>query len=217
LTATSGASGSGSGSLTIAVEPNTGLERTGVVNVGPDAITVTQAAGCSYDIAPTSQTFTQAGGSGGPVTVTAPAGCAWTATSSASWVTIGSGSSGTGTGTVTFSVAANTGAPRAADLTIAGRTFRVSQDGSCAFTVSPLLLDDQPPAGGPAPVITVTAPALCSWTATTNTSWITITGGASGSGDGTVTITLATNTSGPRTGSLAVAGATVTVKQLKKD
>ena len=36
--------------------------------------------------------------------MTAGAGCAWTATSNASWITINSGSSGTGNGSVGYTV-----------------------------------------------------------------------------------------------------------------
>ena len=43
----------------------------------------------------------------GSVTVTAGAGCAWTATSNAAWISITAGGSGTGNGTVSYSVAAN--------------------------------------------------------------------------------------------------------------
>ncbi|MFN4218086.1 MAG: BACON domain-containing protein [Candidatus Bipolaricaulia bacterium] len=60
---------------------------------------------CTYSIFPTSQSFGSAGGSG-QVNVTAPSGCSWAATSSASWITITSGSSGNGNGTVNYSIAA---------------------------------------------------------------------------------------------------------------
>jgi hypothetical protein len=47
--------------------------------------------------------------------------------SKASWITVTTGSSGSGSGTVTFSVAANTGGDRTGTLTIAGRTFTVTE------------------------------------------------------------------------------------------
>src|SRR5439155_1078934 len=54
----------------------------------------------------------------------------------------------------------------------------------------------------------------CSWTAVSNVSWITITGGASGTGIGTVTYSVATNSgSTARTGTLTIAGQTVTITQ----
>jgi hypothetical protein len=89
-------------------------------------VTISQAT-CTYAIAPTSQTFTASGGTGGPVAVTTQSGCAWTAVSKASWITVTTGSSGSGSGSVTFSVAANTGGDRMGTLTIAGLTFTVTE------------------------------------------------------------------------------------------
>lgn len=82
---------------------------------------------CSYSINPTTASYA-ANASSGSVAVTASSGCSWTATSNASWLTITSGSSGSGSGNVGYSVAANTtSSPRTGTLTIAGRTFTVSQ------------------------------------------------------------------------------------------
>jgi uncharacterized protein (TIGR03437 family) len=81
---------------------------------------------CSYAINPASQSFPASGGSG-TVNVTAATGCAWTAGSNATWLTVTSGSSGNGNGAVGFSVAANTGVARSSTLTIAGQTFTVTQ------------------------------------------------------------------------------------------
>jgi hypothetical protein len=87
-----------------------------------------RAAGssCTYSISPTSASVGASGG-GGTVSVTTQAGCSWTASSNASWITITSGASGSGNGTVAYSVAANTGAARTGTLTIAGQTFTVNQ------------------------------------------------------------------------------------------
>jgi hypothetical protein len=59
------------------------------------------------------------------LSVTASSGCAWTATSDASWLT--TSSSGNGNGTVTYSIAANTGAARVGTITLGGHTFTVAQ------------------------------------------------------------------------------------------
>ena len=62
--------------------------------------------------------------------------------------------------------------------------------------------------------VSVTDGLSCTWTATSGVDWITITSGASGSGDGMVTYTVAANTSTTgRTGTMTVAGQTVTVTQ----
>jgi hypothetical protein len=63
------------------------------------------------------------------VSVTAQAGCTWTATSNTGWISITSGSSGSGNGTVGYSVQANFGTgARTGTLTIAGQTFTVNQN-----------------------------------------------------------------------------------------
>jgi hypothetical protein len=73
-------------------------------------------------------------------TVTAAAGCNWTATSNVSWITITAGASGSGNGTVSYSVAANSSTvARTGTLTVAGQTVSVSQAGSvvgAAITVT---------------------------------------------------------------------------------
>ena len=64
------------------------------------------------------------------VGVTADSGCAWTATSNASFVTVNSGSVGAGTGTVGLTIAANTGEARTGTVSVAGQTVTVSQAAS---------------------------------------------------------------------------------------
>jgi C1A family cysteine protease len=84
---------------------------------------------CSYSVTPSSKSLGQPAGSGS-VTVTTQGGCAWTAVSNAGWITVTSGASGTGNGTVDYSVTANAGAKaRSGTLTIAGKTFTVTQAG----------------------------------------------------------------------------------------
>lgn len=70
-----------------------------------------------------------ASGGSGSVAVTAPTGCAWTATSNANWIKITQGSNGSGKGTVNYSVEAikTKTLARTGTLTIAGKTFTVTQ------------------------------------------------------------------------------------------
>jgi hypothetical protein len=95
--------------------------------VAAQTVTISQGAACTYTISPMSHTFDKSSGTQS-VSVTTQSGCAWTAVSNASWITVTSGASGTGNGTVAFTVAANTtGADRTGTLTIAGRTFTATQ------------------------------------------------------------------------------------------
>jgi len=64
-----------------------------------------------------------------PLVVTASAGCARTASSNATWITVTAGTPGSGGGSVQFSVDVNaTGAPRSGTITIAGQAFTISQE-----------------------------------------------------------------------------------------
>src|SRR5439155_3729167 len=110
ITITAGTSGSGNGTVYYSVAANTSTtSRSGSLTIAGKAFTVSQAAAvssCTYSISGTTASFGSAGGPGS-VPVTAGSGCAWTASSAVSWVTISAGSSGTGNGTVSYSVAAN--------------------------------------------------------------------------------------------------------------
>lgn len=86
---------------------------------------------CTYSIDPASQSFTSTVGSGSVSVSSSSSTCAWTATSNNSWLSITSGASGTGSGTVSYAVSANTSSSsRTGTLTIAGKTFTVSQSGT---------------------------------------------------------------------------------------
>jgi hypothetical protein len=72
-----------------------------------------------------------AAGATGTVSITATAGCPWTAVSNDAWITVTDGASGSGPGTVSYTVAANADTePRTGTITIAGLTFPVSQNGT---------------------------------------------------------------------------------------
>ena len=99
-----------------------------VVNLGGSVSRIVRAAPCTYSISPNRAAYGPAA-STGAVAVTAGAGCAWTAASNDSWITVTGGAGGSGNGTVTYSVAAYTGRPknRNGTITIAGQTFSVKQ------------------------------------------------------------------------------------------
>jgi hypothetical protein len=129
-------------------------------------------------------------------------------------MTITSGTSGSGNGTVKISVDANTTASvRTGTLTIAGHQITVTEAGlSCSYTVSPASVSIGATGGAGTP-IGVTAAAGCSWTAASSVSWITLVTGQTGTGNGTVTYTVSANTGPARSGTLTVAGKTVTISQ----
>ena len=171
-------------------------------------------ATCTFDVSPLSQSVAQAAGIL-TINVTAQPGCDWRAASNATWLRVLWGGLAYGNGSAGFAIAANTGGfSRTGTVTVAGRTISVTQTGPCTYSASPT--NPQIPATAGQHTISVTAGAGCDWTASVAATapWITITSGQSGSGNGTVTYTVTANSAtSSRTGTMTVAGRTVTVKQ----
>jgi hypothetical protein len=91
---------------------------------------------CSYAITPSSQPANSSGGAG-TVNVSSQSGCTWAAVSNVSWVVITSNGGGTGSGLVNYSVSANSStSSRTGTLTVAGKTFTVTQSGASQYTLS---------------------------------------------------------------------------------
>lgn len=179
------------------------------------AIQTSSSQTCSYSINPVSMSFASSGGEEN-VNVVTLNGCTWTATSNASWITITSANSGTGNGIVSYVVRHNfDAAPRTGTLSIAGRTYSVTQSGanaSCAIAISPSSKSFG--RGGGAGSVSVTAGAGCSWSPSSSVAWITITSAATVTGNGTASYSVSANSSGlARVGTISIAGKTFTVKQ----
>jgi hypothetical protein len=84
-----------------------------------------------------------ASGSTGDITVVVQSGCAWSASSDSSLLTITGASTGNGSGPVSYVVAANSGMhARGATLTVGGAAFTVVQAGANAALQSKLLAGD---------------------------------------------------------------------------
>jgi hypothetical protein len=131
------ASGTGSGSAGYSYGTNAGPARTGTLTIAGATFNVTQASGCMYALTASSASVSASGGSGTTVLSTSSSSCGWTISSSASWLTLTSAASGAGSATIGYSVAANTGAARSANLTIGGQTFLVSQAAASTTTPAP--------------------------------------------------------------------------------
>jgi M6 family metalloprotease-like protein len=130
ISITSGASGSGNGTVGYSVQANAGGTRSATLTIAGQTLTVSQAgAACTYSISPTSGSAATSGGTGS-FNVTAGPGCAWTASSDSSWLHVTTGASGSGNGTVSYSVDANGGGARAGHITVQGQTFTLSQSGT---------------------------------------------------------------------------------------
>ena len=212
LTVTGGASGSGNGTVGYSVQANTGGARVGTLSIAGQTFTVNQdALSCDYSINPQSASVAATGGTGS-VGVTAAAGCMWSASSNANWLTVTGGASGTGNGTVGYLVQANTGGARAGTLSIAGQTFTVNQGAaSCSYAISPT--SEYIGATGGGGSFNVTAGAGCAWAAGSDSSWLHVSAGGAGSGNGTVSYSVDVNNGGARTGHINLEGSTFTLSQ----
>lgn len=211
ISITGGSSGSGNGTVQFSIASNSGPQRTGTINIAGQLITISQASGCTYSLTTSSQSFAAAGGSG-QISVNSGSSCPWTAASNASWITISSGAAGTGSGTVSYSVAANNTPQRTGTITVAGQTFTVQQSNGCSFSVSPVNHFFNRNGGGT--TATVSTGQGCTWTGSSNAGWLSITTGGSGSGPATVQFSAGTFSGpGSRTGTLTIAGQTITVTQ----
>jgi regulation of enolase protein 1 (concanavalin A-like superfamily) len=214
LTITSGAPGTGNGTVTLTAPPNpAGARSTPVMIAGQTLLAYQAAAACTFSISPASQPLAN-GGDGGTIAVTTDSWCSWTATSSdPSWLTVTGGASGAGSGTIAIAASANPAGPRMATVTIGDQTFTASQAAApCSYAISP---PSQPlGAAGGAGSVAITTASWCGWSAASNApSWLTFAGPASGVGSGTVAFNAGANGGPARTGTITIAGLTFTVSQ----
>jgi len=175
ISITSGASGTGSGTVNYSVPANTEGPQTGTITIGSQAanavFTLTEASAfsCTFTLSPASVEIPANGGTNSFQVTASYQNCSWAAAPSDSAnVGITFNPSGTGSKTVFYSVSENSGAPRTLTITAGCQTFTINQDG--AETTNP------------APVITTLSPA----NATAGSGAFTLTVNGSGFVNGSV-------------------------------
>ncbi len=232
VTVTSGATGTGNGSVQFTVAVNTGTDRTATLSIAGTAVTITQRALAPTLSAPSANS--PIGGQvippGRPTLVVNNA----TATGSIGAVTYRYEVSDLpsvpadpvrtfthegvpqGTGTTSWVVNRDLGAnikwywrALATDGAVTSAFSPVetfSTGPQCSYTLSPTAASLN--GSGGTITVTVTTPSACGWTATTNDAFLTVSGSGSGSGtgNGTITVTAAANGGAARTGTVTVSG-----------
>ncbi len=208
LTATN-QSGTGSATVGFTFDANYGPLRIGVLSIAGQTLTVTQSA-AAYVLGSTNVTE---GAVAGSDSVSLSANLSWTATANDAWLHLSvTNQSGAGSAKVVFSFDANIGPPRTGTLTIAGQTLTVTQSGP-VYQLGAVTLVEGPMAGSDRVGLTVT-PAQGAWTASANAAWLHLIGtNQSGTGSGVVAFNFDTNPGPARTGTLTIAGQTLSVFQ----
>lgn len=175
---------------------------------GPPVIVPIQ---CVSGVTPATLTVAGSGGTFS-LAVKATAGCQWTVSGLPDWITPDPEASGTGSQTLNLQVAANSGGPRNAVLSLGSVQVTISQGVPCNCTLSSLGVG-MPVAGGNAGTIGVTAAPDCVWAASAALAWVTLTGTATGRGSGIVSYQVGENTGVHRSGSITIGGAGFTFDQ----
>jgi sugar lactone lactonase YvrE len=135
----------------------------------------------------------------------------WTNTANVSWLHLLTApviSSGCTTNVV-FSFDANPGAARTGTLTVAGQTVTVTQAALACFLGATNLVEG--PASGNDSVVLEVTDNSAAWTASANVSWLHLP--ASGAGSTNFIFAFERNTGAARSGTMTIAGLTLTVTQ----
>jgi hypothetical protein len=222
VTAVGPSSGTGSGSVQFSVQPNLLTPRQGSVIVAGKSLAVVQDGPqqqvCEWSVYPKAAAA-PAGGSELKVEVTSTSGgdCAWTAASHDGFMNVRAGS-GIGDGSALLQVIANTDpAARVGTATVAGQIVTVLQESSapsdCAFTVTSNSTT-VPAAGGIVAVtVTKTQGVNCPWIAESQASFL-VAQGVVGLNSGMRFIDVPPNGFTARSGTVVIAGHSLTITQL---
>lgn len=212
------ATGTGNGTIDVAVAPNTGAARSGKITVAGNAVEFDQSAGdstvCSYSLNPASTTIPAAGITSS-FAVTTGSSCSYfvepypqdsTYVKGVQFITIPE-SSGllVGNGNPSYTVAANHGAPRNGSIMVGGEVFSFTQSApACYYTLSTSSANI-PVNGGNGTIAVTPSSPTCAWTAkSSDTSLLTVTSGASGTGNGSVSYSVPANAEGPQTATITI-------------
>lgn len=187
----------------------------GLVGCGSSAstnVTGPTAVKCQVTLTNPSSTFAADGGSGS-VTVSTSRECAWSASSSGTWIHITSGESGQGEGTVAYTVAGNADpVARHGDIVVNNQQAQISQDAApCRYEVFPAV-EALAPTGGQT-TVQIKTNELCRWSAAADASWATITP-QSGQGSAMLALIAAPNAGPERTVTLTIGTDSVVLRQL---
>jgi len=206
-------SGQGEGVVRFTVATNADpASRSARVTVNGQELQISQAGTpCAFRLSSTRETAIASGEERTVHVESSSAQCQWSATSDVPWSTVIGGQTHIGSGDLHFAVAALLGPPRTGTLTIAGQRVEVEQGTGCTYSTAMTALSIG--AEGRTSEVPVSAPAGCPWKAESQTAWVTILNGGGGTGSGSASVRVDPTAGPTRTGTLVVAGRTLTVTQ----
>jgi hypothetical protein len=192
-------------SATVPPNPDTTPRSVGI-RVAEKSFTIIQAgASCQQPVVSPLPLALDSTGAAQNVNVVLPSTCTWTAASNAPWLVVGNlgpFSSLNGSRTITISAAPLGFSQRSATITIATKTFNVTQAGSGACTVSAqATLSSVGSSGATGEIRVIPSGASCTWQAYSYVPWIQLATTNTGQGSGSVPYSVA-----PNPGTLARAG-----------
>ena len=181
---------------------------------------------CSYAVTPSAPTGVAAGGVG-ELNVTATPGCGWLVESRDPWIDLDVGDYSGQIGSQLLRYSYEPRGPHSSSRAGTVRIFKLVDDSSFGVTLMTVTLTQpgQVPSLQVAPAAVQIGPGQsafavevtsnlvdAAWTASSNASWLSV--GNGGLGSGSLQVSVAANPTGaPRSGTLVVAGAVVTVNQ----
>ncbi len=207
-----GGSSTGNAGIGVLFAPDTGASRSGNYTQAGQTLTFQQTGGgiCSYTLDANSGTLPGTAGTGTIGVTPSDSSCIWTAQAIPSWITFTKQPLLTGNGSVTYSVSANSGAPRTGTIVVGtqgggGTAYTLTQKAAsdCYFTLTSSSATF-PTSGGSGSFGVVASQPSCAWTASVDQPFATITSGSSGSGSGIVKYAVAANTGDGKTATITV-------------
>lgn len=217
---TSGSSGTGNGTISFTLQPNTTETRGATMSVAGQSVSVLQSGGCNYTPTPASINVPSNGGQGS-FTINLSEGCGNHLTVDYihnPWIKIVNITGEGALKTYFYSVDKNLGEARTGTITFSdtfsppGGIFTVNQAGqqNCTYSINPTSI--QAGVAGGDTGFNITTETGCNWTAQSNASWITVSN-TTGSGAGRINYSIQSNTGAARQGTITAGGQTFTINQ----
>jgi len=205
--------GTGSGVVTFTAAANGATaNRSGTLGFGGMSVPVFQGGStCSYSLTASGSVAPPTAGGSGSLTLIAPTGCPWTVVSDAQWLKVAGLGSGSGSGTAGWIADPNAGPARTAIVSAAGQSVTIRQEANtCTFSAESVTAQPVHGSGGSG-VVRLTTGAVCEWTASSAVDWIALPAGIKGVGPADVGYNVSPNTGAARSGTIVVAGRTLTM------